>query len=134
MNTTHFLNLIAGNVFGSKTSPALPTEYYIGLSKTPPQTDGTGATEPETSAGYKRVALTGLSEPVDGAIYNSAAISFDEATGSWGTVTHYVVYDAPTGGSLLFYGKLSSERVVETNSAVTFKPKAFAIDVLNTNT
>ena len=31
MNTKHFLNLVAGNVFQSQTTPAIPTEYYIGF-------------------------------------------------------------------------------------------------------
>ncbi len=32
MNTTYFLNCAAGNIFNTKTSPALPKTYYIGLS------------------------------------------------------------------------------------------------------
>lgn len=58
MNTTYFLNCVAGNVFNTKTSPALPTEYYLGLSTTAPAVGGTGATEPSSSAGYARVKLT----------------------------------------------------------------------------
>ena len=46
MNTNYFLNCVAGNVLGTKTSPTLPTEYYLGLSTTAPSADGTGATEP----------------------------------------------------------------------------------------
>lgn len=134
MNTTYFLNLIAGNVFRSKLSPALPTAYYIGLSTTTPQIDGTGDTEPASNTGYARVPLTGLTDPENGTVYNNEPISFDEATGSWGTVTHYVVYDEPTGGNLLFFGNLSTKRTIEANSSVIFKNKALAIDVLNTNT
>ena len=36
MNTTYFLNLVSGNVFGSKKSPAIPEKYYLGLSSTAP--------------------------------------------------------------------------------------------------
>ena len=32
MNTTYFLNLVSGNVFGSKKTPAVPEKYYLGLS------------------------------------------------------------------------------------------------------
>ena len=34
MNTTYFLNQVMGNLFKTKETPALPSEYYIGLSST----------------------------------------------------------------------------------------------------
>ena len=36
MNTTYFLNQVMGNLFKTKETPALPSEYYIGLSSTAP--------------------------------------------------------------------------------------------------
>ena len=55
MNTTYFLNCAAGNIFNTKTSPALPKTYYIGLSTSAPAINGTGVNEPSTAAGYARV-------------------------------------------------------------------------------
>lgn len=46
MNTTYFLNLVSGNVFGSKKTPALPEKYYLGLSSAAPALDGSGVVEP----------------------------------------------------------------------------------------
>ena len=86
MNTTYFLNVVAGNVLKTKSIPALPTKFYLGLSSTAPNLDGTGATEPATSAGYKRVELTSLSEPANGVVTNDATIDFDESTAALG---HY---------------------------------------------
>ena len=40
MNTTYFLNLVSGNVFGSKKTPALPEKYYLGLSSAAPALTG----------------------------------------------------------------------------------------------
>ena len=54
MNTTYFLNLVSGNVYGTKKTPAVPETYYIGLSSTAPSDDGTNVTEPATG-GYQRV-------------------------------------------------------------------------------
>lgn len=69
MNTTYFLNQIMGNVFKSKTDPALPQKYYLGVSTTEPNVNGTGVTEPtDSGSGYKRIEITGLSEPTNGAI------------------------------------------------------------------
>lgn len=52
MNTTYFLNLVSGNVFGSKKTPALPEKYYLGLSSAAPALDGSGVVEPGEGAGY----------------------------------------------------------------------------------
>ena len=111
MNTNYFLNCVAGNVFGTKTDPAIPTTYYIGLSTTTPNTNGSGVDEPSTDAGYARVQLTTLSEPLDGVVTNSQAI------------THFVIYDSPTvdSGNLLMYGELSTPRSVETATIMTIK-------------
>lgn len=121
MNTTYFLNQVMGNVFKTKTTPALPGGYYIGLSSTTPKADGTGVTEPVTSAGYARVKLESLSAPANGVITNTAAISFNESTANWGTMTHFVIYDAATGGNLLMFDALSPVRPAEEGTVITIK-------------
>lgn len=88
MNTTYFLNQVMGNLFKTKETPALPSEYYIGLSSTAPNISGGNVTEPLSNSGYKRVKLENLSEPADGVITNEQAISFDESTANWGTMSH----------------------------------------------
>lgn len=133
MNSTYFLNCVAGNVFGTKESPALPVQYYIGLSTTEPNVAGSGVTEPSTEAGYSRVELTSLGEPSDGVVTNTLAINFDESTASWGTITHFVIYDSPTSGSgnLLMYGELTSPRSVETATIMTIKEGYLKLSVQN---
>ena len=121
MNTTHFLNRVAGNLFRTETSPAIPTEYYIGLSTTEPTMSGANVSEPSTSAGYGRVLLENLSAPVNGVVTNTANINFEESTASWGTVTHFVIYDAEIDGNLLMYGALSTPRVVEAATVMTIR-------------
>lgn len=133
MNTNYFLNCVAGNVFQTKTSPAIPTAYYIGLSTTAPAVDGTGVNEPSIDAGYSRVPLTSLSEPVDGLITNTLAINFDESTASWGTITHFVIYDAAgaDSGNLLMFGALSTPRAVEADTIMTIKENYLKLSVTN---
>ena len=121
MNTTYFLNCAAGNLFGTKTTPAIPEKFYIGLSTTAPNVGGTGVSEPVSGSGYARVELTHLSEPQNGVITNTQSVEFEESTASWGTITHFVIYDAPTGGNLLMYGALSSSRTVEPQTIMTIK-------------
>lgn len=130
MNTTYFLNLVAGNVFRTKTTPAIPTTYYYGVSKTAPNISGGNVSEP-SGGGYKRVPLGSLSAPTNGVITNTAPVSFDESTTAWGTVTHFVVYDAQTGGNLLMYGPLETSRTVEKETVLTAKTGKITLTVAN---
>ena len=133
MNTTYFLNAVAGNLFRTKTTPALPTKYYLGLSTTTPDADGNGVTEPATTAAYARVELTSLGEPTAGVVSNTDVINFPESTGAWGTITYYVIYDSPAvgAGNLLMYGALNTPRNVEAASIMTVKKDYLNLSVAN---
>ncbi len=131
MNTTYFLNQVMGNLFKTKESPALPSEYYIGLSSTAPNISGGNVTEPLSNSGYKRVRLENLSEPADGVITNEQAISFDESTANWGTMSHFVIYDALEAGNLLMYDTLSTPRNVEAATIVTIKANSLTLTLSN---
>lgn len=127
MNSTYFLNQVMGNVFKTKETPALPQEYFIGLSSTAPAVDGSGVSEPASSAGYARVKLDVLSEPTNGVITNESAISFNESTANWGTMTHFVIFDAESGGNLLMFDTLSNSRNVEAATIVTIKKNSLSL-------
>lgn len=131
MNTTYFLNQVMGNLFKTKETPALPSEYYIGLSSTAPNISGGNVTEPFSNSGYKRVKLENLSEPADGVITNEQAISFDESTANWGTMSHFVIYDALEAGNLLMYDTLSTPRNVEAATIVTIKANSLTLTLSN---
>lgn len=131
MNTTYFLNQVMGNLFKTKETPALPSEYYIGLSSTAPNISGGNVTEPLSNSGYKRVKLENLSEPADGEITNEQAISFDESTANWGTMSHFVIYDALEAGNLLMYDTLSTPRNVEAATIVTIKANSLTLTLSN---
>lgn len=131
MTSTYFLNCIMGNVFKTKENPTLPNKVYLGLSSTAPAVDGSGVSEPLASAGYERVELTNLGEPSNGVISNDSEISFPESSASWGTVTHFVLYDAPTNGNLLMFNVLSQSRSVETATIVMVKTGSLKITLVN---
>ncbi len=88
---------------------------YVGLSTTTPNRSGDGHTEP-TGNGYARVIMSaGSSQSATwvmgaaelGAAKNDKVVYFPEATGSWGTCTHFCLFSAPTGGVLIAYGALT---------------------------
>lgn len=133
MNTAYFLDCVAGNLFGTKADPAMPTDYYIGLSTTAPSADGKSVSEPSGN-GYARIKLENLSAPNNGIVTNNLAIDFPESVGgSWGTVTHFVIYDSLTGGNLLMYGALSAPRSIETATIMTIKAGNLRLSIQNPN-
>lgn len=77
---------------------------------------GTAATESSfteiSGSGYAREAFgayTITSTPGDDQyVSNDAAITFDEATGNQGTITHFAIYDALTAGNLIATVSLAS--------------------------
>lgn len=131
MNTTYFLDLVAGNVFGTKKTPAIPTSYYIGLSSTAPTASGGNVTEPSGTAGYKRLKLTMLGAPSDGTVTNMTAADFPQSTANWGVMTHFVIFDAETGGNLLMYGVLSPSRSVEAATLMTIPAGLLELSFVN---
>lgn len=121
MNTTLFVNMVSGNVFNTDTSVALPKTYYLGLSKKEPNIGGGNYEEPANGLGYERLLLDHLTVPVDGLVTNGKDLNFEESTGDWGVITHFVIFDSKTGGNLLIYGALTAARSVEKATVMTFK-------------
>ena len=91
------------------TSYTSPTSVYLGLFTSNPTDAGTGT---EVSGGaYARKAIT-FSAPSDGVSTSSADVLFPLATAAWGTVTHIGIFDALTGGNLLFHGTLTNSKTI----------------------
>lgn len=109
-----------------------PTNFHVGLSTTAPNSDGTNVTEP-VGASYARVAVTSATGSWDaasnGGTANTNDITFPQATGSWGTVTHWVIYDASTGGNLLFFATLGASQAVGNGDQVKFLPQALTMAI-----
>lgn len=133
MITTYYLNCIMGNVFQTDTSPSMPTSFYIGLSKTTPNVSGGNVTEP-SGGGYARVKVTSLGVPDNGSIINTADVNFPESTSDWGTITHYVLYDAASGGNLLLYQPLQASKNIQSDTQARFKAGALTFTLSNPTT
>lgn len=134
MNTAYFLNTIAGNVFKSQTTPALPARFYVGFSKSTPNIDGTNISEPNPSgSAYTRIELTSLTAPTNGAVTNANVLQWPEAKGAWGNITHIVVFDAITGGNLLWFDQTRDTNnapiVISVNAGTTLSVKAGSVSL-----
>ncbi len=77
-----------------------PTSVFMALFTVPPGEAGAGTEA--TGAGYARKAVT-WGAAAAGVIANSAAVSFTPTGGNYGTISGIAVFDAVTGGNMLFY-------------------------------
>ena len=120
-------NKLIDHIFRGQAYP-IPV-IYVGLYTSAPTAAG-GGTEVSTSGtGYGRVkaaagssmALTdwkstqgdnGASTGTTGGTSNSALVTFGTPSGSWGQATHFGLFDAPTGGNLLFWAVLTNPKNV----------------------
>lgn len=127
-------NKMLDRQFGN-VSYSVSTTLYIGLSTTPINFDGTGATEP-VGASYARVAVTNdktsWSNAALGILTNIISFTFPESTGSWGTATYVGIWDASTSGNVLFYEALPVSRAIPTATTVLFVSGAFTVQMNNT--
>lgn len=131
MCTTDFLNRVMGNVFNTDTSVALPRTYYLGLSTTMPNVDGSNVTEPSSGTGYARVALTCMTAPTNGVITNSQIITFAESTADWGVVRAFILFGSQSGSDPLVYNSLTTPKTVEMDTIVVIKPGNLTLKLLD---
>lgn len=105
-------NALLAHTLG-KTAMTMPGGAHLALFTTAPS-DGTPGTEVSTSGtGYARQAITSaMSAPSGGVSSNSSVIIFGPSATSWGTVTHFGIFDAATAGNMLLYGTLAAAKTV----------------------
>ena len=123
---------ILNSVFRATAFPAEPTNVYIALFTAAPSDSG-GGTEVSGNA-YARKTIstaggTAFSAPgVGGETHNVAEQAFAAASGgNWGTVTHFGIFDAVSGGNLLFHGALTASKVVNDGDVFRFVASALSI-------
>ena len=90
-------------------SYTMPAAVYVGLSTGSFADDNSGAEL--TGNNYSRVAAT-FSAAASGTTSNSAAVEFSAATGSWGSVSHFGIFDAASSGNLLIHGAFTTAKTI----------------------
>lgn len=111
-------NAVLNHFLRGGSAVSQPAGIHVGLF-----TDATGiaADQPttEVSGGaYARTAAT-FGASTTGTTSNSVDITFPVATAGWGTVNYVGVFDAATGGNLLFWGALTASKTIANGD--TFK-------------
>tara|TARA_R100001079_G_scaffold62302_1_gene32130 strand:+ start:886 stop:1272 length:387 start_codon:yes stop_codon:yes gene_type:complete len=94
-----------------------PSTVHLSLHTANPNEDASGT---EVSGnGYSRQAIA-FGAHSDGACSNSAVEEFTASGGSFGTVTHFGIFDASSSGNLLYYGALTASKVVADGDTLKF--------------
>lgn len=113
---------------------ARPATLFLGLSTTAVSATGTNITEPSGN-GYARVSLTNNTTNFPNATTdtgkavktNGVDIEFPEATGAWGTVSHWFLSTASSGGTIIAYGALETSRSVVASDIPIVKANQLVI-------
>ena len=110
--------------FSGTALPNTPT--HIGLFTTIPADDGTGGVE-VSGGSYARQAFarngTNWGTSAAGApstIQSLVDITFPEATALWGTVVAWGYFTALSAGTLLFFGALDTNKLIDTGDTAKF--------------
>lgn len=120
---------------------AAPSNVYFALFTAAPSDSGGGT---EVSGGsYARVTYaatlanfagtqsagsTTASSGTGGATSNNNPVTFPAPTANWGSVTHWGIFDASSGGNLLYHGALTTAKTVNNGDAApSFAAGAFVL-------
>lgn len=135
-------NLIDWLLRGQAFTP--PATVYVALFTAAPS-DAGGGTE-VTGGAYARGSLacslanfagtqgegtTEVSSGTSGVTSNNSAITYPTPSANWGICTHFGVFDAVTGGNLLFYGPLGVTRTISNGDPAPSFPVStlsFSVD------
>jgi len=107
-------NELMDHIFNAAYTPV--ATVYIGLSTADPLDDDSGIAEP-VGNNYAREAIA-FSAANARAITHAAAITFNQASGPWGTITHWFVCDHAsnttwgTNVNMLAHGALNTSKAV----------------------
>lgn len=113
-----YLENAALNHFFRNVSTSSPATVYCALFTAAPADSG-GGTE-VTGGSYARTAITFGAPSPAGTISNSAAVTFPTATAGWGTVTHFAVFDASSGGNQLGWAALGTSKTIASSDTAEF--------------
>lgn len=119
--SNYWANEVLNHLFGK--SVYTPPAIYVALSTTDPGESGSGLNEPggngyaraHTVAGDWNAANAGLLD-------NTNAIAFNVATGDWGLITHFALFDAAAMGNMLAHGALTDAKNIGSGDTVQFAP------------
>jgi len=107
-------NKLLDHLLGTAAYTA-PTTVYIGLATASFADDNSGAEL--TGNNYARKAIT-FGSASSGATDNTSAVEFNAATGSWGSISHFGIFDASVGNNLLIHGEFTTPKTIASGDVL----------------
>jgi hypothetical protein len=119
-------NALLDHLFGKGDYP--PPAIYVGLSASDPTDTGAGLSEPSGN-GYVRAETipSDWNVAVGGLLDNANVITLGPATADWGTLTHFALFDAASGGHLLVHGALAQPKAIQSGDMARFASGALDV-------
>lgn len=125
-------NSLIDQIFRNQSAPTTSTMYVALFTAAPSDTGGgtelsgnnyarvSVASSLANWAGTQSAGSTSASSGTGGQTSNNNAITFPTPSATWGTVTHFGIFDASTSGNLLFHGALSISKTINQDDTVSF--------------
>lgn len=129
------LNSLFGKTSNFGALGSAPT-IYVALSSTDPGETGSGITEPSTGSYARKSTAAGDWNAATSAdpsvVTNANPITFVAATANWlagANLTHFALYDAPSGGNYLGGAALSVAKPVLSGDTASFPAAALSVSL-----
>lgn len=102
-----------------------PTSVYLALFTSNPDEDASGT---EVSGnGYAREEVTFNAASGGSATGPVDATEFVADGGSFGTVSHFAIFDSSSNGNMLYYGELTTAKTVADGDAIRFTADSITV-------
>ena len=101
-----------------------PANVFLSLWTSDPTDDGSG--NELSGSGYVRKDIN-FGAASSGVATSSGVVTFDTASGSWGSVTHIGIHDAVSSGNLLFHGALTASKTIASGDIMQIADGAITI-------
>jgi len=136
--TNYLENQLVDHIFRNQTFSA-PANLYISLHTADPGETGaseisgnnygraTVASSLANWAGTQAAASTTASSGTGGVTSNNNAITFATPSATWGTITHFAIWDAVSTGNPLLYGELTTSKTINSGDTVSFAAAALTV-------
>jgi hypothetical protein len=117
MPKSTYLDNTVLNTFLRGMPVVAPPTVYLALYTTSPTAGGGGVEV--TGGGYiRQIAVFGA--PAAQTVLNTVDVTFPIATAPYGTIVGYALFDAVSGGNMLYFADLSAPRAIQVNDQVRF--------------
>lgn len=140
--TDYAENAIVDRMVRAQATPAFPATWYVALFTTA-CSDSAAGTEVSGNnysraslaaslanwAGTQSAGSTTASSGTGGVTSNNSAITFATPSATWGTVTHWGLYDAVSAGNMWICAALTTSKTINNGDTVSFATAALTVTI-----